>query len=353
MDKNLNAFFALLRAGLWEKDIWLSDYNRIDYNAVQRYAEQQGVVGLVAAGIEHIQDIKAPQAVVLQFIGHTIQLEQHNQAMNAFISVLVEKMRQSDIYTLLMKGQGVAQCYERPLWRASGDVDFLLSDSNYKKAKELLLLLSSGNKNEEKYSQHLGMSIDSWYVEIHGSMRTGLSGRVDKVVDKVQKNVFFGGNVRSWNNGGTTIFLPAPDNDVFFVFTHFIKHFYKEGMNIRQICDWCRLIWTYRESLNQGLLESWIRRTGLMAEWKAFAAFAVDYLGMPTEAMLFYDSKFKVQGTKLIEHIMKGESSGKIRDTWTIFRIFPWHTINFSPAIFFHVNWLKIRERLFGKNDDR
>lgn len=350
IDKSLDAFLALLRAGLWEKDVRLSYFNRLDYKIVKCYAEQHHVVGLIMAGIEHIQDIKVPQEIVLQFVGQAVQLEQRNRAMNTFIGGLVEKMRKSDIYTLLVKGQGIAQCYERPLWRVSGDVDFLLSDSNYKKAKEFLLPLSSRNKQEERYSQHLGMSIEPWYVEIHGTLRTGLLGRVDKVVDDVQKDVFYGGNVRFWNNGGTTVFLPAPDNDVFFVFTHFVKHFYKEGMNLRQICDWCRLLWTYRETLNHGLLESWIRKADLMLEWRAFAALAVDYLGMPAEMMPFFDSKFKIQGSKLVEHILRGGPYGKIRDTWAIFKIFPWHTLRFSPAIFFNVNGLKIRERLFGHN---
>ena len=111
-------------------------------------------------------------------------------------------------------------------------MDLLLSEVNYKKAKELLLPLSSSNKNEERYSQHLGMSIGQWYVEIHGSLRTGLSAIVDKEVDAAQDSVFIGGNVRSWDNNGTLVFLPAPTEDVFLVFTHFIKHFYKEGMSV-------------------------------------------------------------------------------------------------------------------------
>lgn len=83
-----------------------------------RLAEEQSVVGLVSAGIEHIVDVRVPQEVALTFAGSALQLEQRNKAMNQFIGVLIEKLRAADIYTLLVKGQGVAQCYERPLWRA-------------------------------------------------------------------------------------------------------------------------------------------------------------------------------------------------------------------------------------------
>lgn len=347
LSNNQKAFLALVRAGLWEKEVQLTSFGQIDFNEVYRLAEEQSVVGLVAAGIEHISDLKVPQALVLQIVGQTLQLEQRNNAMNNFIAEVVDKMRKNDIYTLLVKGQGVAQCYERPLWRASGDVDFLLSDSNYKKAKDFLLPLSSGNKSEERYSQHLGLNIGPWYLEIHGSLRTGLSGRVDKVVDAVQREVFYGGNVRSWLNGGTQVFMPAPNEDVFLVFTHFIKHFYKEGMTLRQVCDWCRLLYTYRESLDSGKLESWIRKSGLMGEWQSFASMAIESLGMPVEAMPFYDSRFKLKGSRLVEFILGGYSGNKVKDTWQIAKIFPWKAVMYAPSIFLNVNWLKVKERVF------
>lgn len=350
LDNNTKAFLELVSAGLWEKEARLSQFDGVDYEKVMRLAEEQSVVGLVTAGLEHVQDVKVPQEVLLQFIGQTLQLEQQNKAMNGFIAKLIERMRVADIYTLLVKGQGIAQCYEKPLWRASGDVDLLLSDSNYQKAKELLLPLATDHKLDERYSKHLGMNIDQWYVEIHGTLRTGLSARIDKEVDAVQRDVFYGGNVRSWLNGRTYVFLPSPDNDVFFVFTHFIKHFYKEGMTLRQVCDWCRLLWTFRDKVDVQLLESRIKRAGVTSEWKSFAALVVDYLGMPIEAVPMYnpDKKWKKKGGKILNLILKGYSGKRFIDTLTIAKIFPYKTFRYSPSIFLNVNWLKIKERLFG-----
>lgn len=365
MKNNYEALLALVRAGLWQNDNHNDNLNldHVDWIKVYDMAEAQGVTGLVAAGIEKLI-IQIPLEVKLQFVGSTLQIEQRNKAMDAFIADIVERMRREGIYTLLVKGQGVAQCYEKPLWRPSGDVDFLLSEDNYKKARAFLLPLSTGNKDEERYSQHLGMNIGEWYVEIHGSLRTGLSGRIDKMVDAVQRDMFYGGNVRSWQNCKTQVFLPSPTNDVFLVFTHFIKHFYKEGMSLRQLCDWCRLMWTYKDTLNYELLEKWIKKSGLTAEWAAFGTLAVNLLGMPKEAMPTLGSRFldepsdkverKVQGSKssakaerLVNFILNG-CHGKVKDTFEIAKIFPWHTIKFLPSIFLNVNGLKIRERLFA-----
>lgn len=65
MSINTEAFFALLRAGLWETEVRLSSSDIIDFKEVLRVAEEQSVVGLLAAGIEHVQDFRIPQADVL------------------------------------------------------------------------------------------------------------------------------------------------------------------------------------------------------------------------------------------------------------------------------------------------
>ena len=288
-----SVFFALLRAGLWEQEVRLVPYGEIDFSAVLDLAEEQSVVGLVAAGLEHVVDMKPQKKDVLQFIGRTVQIEQQNQAMNYFIGVAIEKMREAGVHTLLVKGQGVAQCYERPLWRSCGDVDFFLNDDNYEKAKSFLTPLATTVEQEGIYSKHLGMTIDPWVVELHGSLRMGLPKRINDVLDEIKSETFSGGNVRTWDNDGTQVFMLGKENDAVYVFAHFFNHFYKGGLGLRQICDWCRLLWTYRETLDVKKVESLIRRMGLVSEWKAFAALAVNDLGMPAETMPMYDAAAK------------------------------------------------------------
>ena len=275
------AFFALLRAGLWEQEVQLAPYGEIDFAEVLRLSEEQSVVGLVAAGIEHIVDKKPQKKDVLQFIGRTVQLEQRNQAMNFFIGVLVEKMREAGIYSVLVKGQGVGQCYERPLWRSCGDVDLFFDAENYERANGFLTPLAVSVEPEEKRKMHLAMTIDPWVVELHGLMPTEISERINAGVERVQSDIFAGGGVRVWENDGADVPLPSPDNDVIIVFTHFLQHFFVGGVGLRQICDWCRLLWTYRECIDRNLLLRRLREMGIVSEWKAFGAFAVEYLGLP------------------------------------------------------------------------
>ena len=188
--------------------------------------------------------------------------------------------------------------------------------------RELLLQPMVSQVDEEGISvKHLGMTIDGFVVELHGTLHGGLSSKVDGVLDKVKNDTFDKGNVRSWNNNGVQVFLLGAENDVFYVFTHFLQHFYKEGVGLRQVCDWCRLLWTYKDSLNSELLEKRIRRAGLMSEWKAFGALAIEYLGFPKEAMPLLDVRSKKEDVRwrkkadrIMEFILKSGNMGHNRD---------------------------------------
>ena len=98
---NTKVFLELVRAGLWEKEVRLSQFDNIDFSEVYRLAEEQSVIGMVAAGIDHVVDVKVPQVWALQFAGQTIQLEQRNKAMNVFIAGLIDKHRKENVYTLV------------------------------------------------------------------------------------------------------------------------------------------------------------------------------------------------------------------------------------------------------------
>lgn len=367
---NLQAFLALVRAGLWEdvnldlnldlnllETFGTSDQGRangkVDWEKVYQLATEQSVLGLVLAGIERYKNLNLDlnlddnidekggdsqlglrstlrlelpsQMLLLQWIGEVQILEQQNREMNRFIEELIQGLRNADIYTLLVKGQGIAQCYERPLWRASGDVDLYLSETNYKRAQVFLTPKAQSVDEELHGEQHIAMHINQWVVELHGGMPTRLISRIDKGLEKIQNNLFCGGEVRSWHNGGTVVFLPSPDNDVLLVFTHILKHFYRGGIGLRQICDWCRLLWKYKDSLNYGLLEKRIREMGLMSEWKAFWALAVEFLGMPVEAMpMFNDNlnhdlnindKLRRKAELILEFVMETGNFGYNRDS--------------------------------------
>jgi hypothetical protein len=283
-----HVFFDLLRSGLWEQPVRLLHYEEVDFNLIFRLADEQSVVGLVASGLEHIEGRGVTKQQALPFMKRVFSMEGRNAEMNRFIAELFATLKGQGIQALLVKGQGIAQCYERPQWRTAGDVDLLLDAENYEKAKSFLIPIASHVEKEYKDRLHLGMTIDSWTVELHGSMRNYRLGRVNKCIDEAQFNIFQKAKNRFWINTNTTIELPSYDDDVIIVFTHILQHFFSTGIGLRQICDWCRLLWTGRGSIDYKLLASRLNEVRLQSEWSVFASLAVKYLGMPEDAMPFY-----------------------------------------------------------------
>lgn len=321
LDSNHKIFFELLKAGL------LGDGNpdkRIDgttdWNCLYQLAQEQSVQGIVLQGIErfriHDSGFKIPKVLLLQWIGEVQVIEQRNKEMNAFVAELIGKLRKAGIYALLVKGQGIAQCYDRPFWRACGDVDFLLDDENYEKGKKFLSGIAQEVHKENDFDNHFSVILDGWDVELHGSMRSMLAKKTDALIDEIQKEAFEQNRYRVWNNNGTEILLPSSDDDVIIVFTHILKHFFHYGIGLRQVCDWCRLIYTYRDSLNYELLESRLRKMGLISEWKVFGSLAVHHLGMPKAFMPFYspNKSYKKKADRVLAFILETGNFGHNRD---------------------------------------
>lgn len=187
MNNSHQTFLALLKAGLWEQDVEAFPLGDIDYNLIFRLGMEQSVLGLVTAGLEHVKDVNIPKDIVLELVGNTLQMEQKNMAMIKFISSLFGKFNTEKIKALLVKGQGIAQCYERPLWRTCGDVDLLLDIENYRKAQLKLQPISQVVEEYFEYYKHQALIISSWKVELHGTQRTGIGHRVDVMLDRIQK----------------------------------------------------------------------------------------------------------------------------------------------------------------------
>ncbi len=315
-EKKYDAFLSLLRAGLWEKDVKRAQYNPVDFIELYRYAEEQTVVGLITAGLEHIEDEIIPKSILLMFVGKTLQIEQHNREMNAFLSGLLERMGDEGISSVLIKGQGIAQCYNRPLWRACGDVDFLLDDNNYLIAKNFFRPLASSIGSENVERKHLDLTINTWQVELHGTLKGGLWKRLEDTLDEILTCSFVRNEKRVWSNGETDVFLPSVDNDVIYVFSHILQHFFNGGIGLRQICDWCRLLWTYKDTIDHRLLEDRLKKMDIVSEWRTFASFAVNYLGMPSDVIPLYDteSRWDRKSKRLLLLIMESGNFGHNRN---------------------------------------
>lgn len=326
MDKLRNdAFFALLRAGLWEREVSLAEYGAVDYDALFERAREQAVVGLVAAGLERITDGKPTAEQMRPYREEVLELEACNTDLNEIVAWLTDRLSEEQVHSVLIKGPGVAQCYARPLWRAVGDIDLLLDEDDFDKARDLLSPLAQSVGQERAYDRHLSMNFSTWYLDLHGMIRTGLSPQIDYGLVALCFAIRRQGCVRTWRHDGVDISLPDADCDCILIFAHFLKHFYLGGVGLRQICDWCRVLWTGRDTIDRPLLGQRLDSMGLMDEWKAFGALAVEMLGLPGDAMPYYvpARKWSRKAERILTFILKSGNFGRKRGT-DYFRKYPY-----------------------------
>lgn len=179
LDKSHKIFFELLKAGLWGglrpvqefKSLKVQDF--VDWEKVYQLAQEQSLQGIVLEGVEELRakniELNVLKALLLQWIGEVQVIEQRNKEMNVFLASLLEKLKAAQIKALLVKGQGIAQCYERPYWRVSGDIDFLLDKENYERGKKFLSGIAQDVHKENDFDEHFSVILDGWDVELHGS----------------------------------------------------------------------------------------------------------------------------------------------------------------------------------------
>jgi len=319
--RSIPVFLDLLKSGLWGVDAKLGVYSEINFSFIRKIAEEQSVTGLIASGLDYVVGIKVPKDESLYYISQVLQLESRNHQINSFIEWLYLRLKEEGVFALLIKGQGVAQYYEQPFMRAAGDVDLLLDSANYDKAKVVLIPLADRIEKENQLKMHQGMIINGTILELHGNIPFAMSNKADEVIATIVKDSFIN-EVCVWKNNNTDVLIPNTDDHIILVFTHFLHHFFIEGVGLRQICDWCRLLWFNREGIDRLLLEKRVRRMGLMSEWKVFASLAVKFLGMPAGAMPFYDGGgyYSIRAQRVLEHILKKGNFGHNNDLAYRFR---------------------------------
>ena len=315
-NKIVDLFFELLRSGLWEQDVALQRFESLDFESVYKLAYEQTVEGLVASGLNHVVDMRIDKAQVLSFMKRSLGLEKRNKRLDDFIARLVQSVKKEGLQLVLMRGQAVARCYSHPEWRTPGDIDFLLAPEDYTRVSDILSSKAESVEIGEFYTHDTSFTFKSLIVELHGTLRCGLSSKMDRVLDGLQQEILTGGHQRIWDDDGVEVFLPEANIDTLLIFTHFLKHFYKGGVGLRQICDWCRVLWAFRDTIDRKRLEDNLRRMRILEVWKGFAAYAVTYLGMPVEAMPLYDSAdcWKRKADRIHAFLLEVGNMGNLRD---------------------------------------
>ena len=309
-------FFNILKSALWGLDDRLdaSSLSRDDVMAALRIAKAQTVLGMVANEVMQTSSLscllnEADKAGLKRFVMSNLTTGQ--MLNNALINIVLE-LRKYGIEPVLLKGQGVAKYYPMPELRQCGDIDVYVGQDNFAKACEVIGEMSSPEDHQGDIPslKHFHTRIGHAFIEIHRYTDVYWPKRYDRVYQKIS-DAGMHSDLVPLDFAGVPVMSPSVDFNVFFIFNHFWHHFIADGVGLRQLCDWVRLMHANHGKINLDYLSDVLCKMRLMKEWQVFGYIAVNTLGLPADEMPFYDPKYKKTAEKVLELIMLEGNFGK------------------------------------------
>ena len=286
-------FLELLRSGLWgiPADTELFK-EKVDWASILRIAMQQAVQVVVADGIETLpKDMWPPKEAVYKLMMVRIKTEQMHSLLNSTLNQIVNALKEENIPSVLLKGQGVAQNYRKPTSRMCGDIDLYTGLGGYEQTCKIIEKLQGDkpHKEGEECEHHMHLSLNGVDVEVHRYADMMPSQKLNKSIQKWNYDsidAHFGSDtLRTWDNQGTDIHLATPTFDAFFILHHAVRHMTTEGVGFRQICDWTMYLHKNHQSIDLKELSQKLKEFHMEAIWKEFGILAVTALGLPKEEL--------------------------------------------------------------------
>ena len=305
-------FNGLLRAGLWKNAADTSLFRGyVDWNAIYELAEQQAVVGPVSDGIATLAPGYGPaESDQIRFASDVMAVEKRNMKVDEFIPKVMKFLTDNGLRPVLVKGQGLAREWPVPSHRSPGDVDLLLSKEDYASAKDLLSPRASHVGDEAEGILHQDYKFGKIELEIHGSLSTWLNSKVDSVLSGMQDAILSDGGTVTVSIGGYDCPVPAYDYNAAYTFIHLCKHYFFEGLGLRQLCDWALYLAGHKDDTDFSKAVDIVRRAGLEGPWKVLGKMVVDYLGLDPSLMPLYDEGESSRASKAWKYVLKRGNFG-------------------------------------------
>ena len=127
MDKKTLQFVELLKAGLWNKQLDQEMFrDDCDFHELAMMSLRQTVTGLIGVAFMQLPKGMVPRALQIALLKKVSDVEERNRRVNKSVAESFGWLLAQGLHPWLIKGQGVAQDYDDPLKRVSGDIDVFL-----------------------------------------------------------------------------------------------------------------------------------------------------------------------------------------------------------------------------------
>lgn len=211
----------------------------MDMDAVREVSIQQGVWPLVYKAAE-------PTANVSSYRSEFVLTVARSVARKEFTLSVIKKMEEAGVKCCLMKGAAVANLYDKPECRISGDTDIFINPDDEPKAEKVLTELGYSFKKRGKNDHHLqAFHPVGGLLEVHVRMYS-------KTTEKIVFNgkIEYSDNLGKINIDGKEFNTMSIYDGLVYLTAHYIKHLLTSGCGIRQILDLLLYMERHREEID-------------------------------------------------------------------------------------------------------
>ncbi len=303
------AFFKLIRLAVGtchDCDVAL---DKEGWATVYEMACKQALAAVVLDGVERLSVMqKPPMEIVMPWIGLVQQIEVANQKLNRTAVMVCDKFRREGMGVILLKGQGNARLYPRPLHRTPGDID---------------LWMDNGRKAVVGYARKYCPGVEVCYhhvdfpvlkeaeLELHFTpswMNSWLMNRRLQRCFAEWKRLSLMHSVSLPGVVGE-VAVPTAEMNRIYLLVHIYRHLFDEGIGLRQLLDYHFVL---RRPCSEAERDEAVRVLKHL-HLKRFAS-AVMYVlqtvfGLEDEYLLVEPSA--ARGARLLDEIMEAGNFGQ------------------------------------------
>lgn len=266
MNQTEQVLMQAIQKSLWNIDIVFPADT--DWNAVLKEAEDQAVLGLVIdIAPKDVRDTWKSRAGAVT--ANFVRILHYQQQ-------LCELFKANDIPLVILKGTAAAVYYPNPAQRSMGDIDYLVPEKYFDRAKALLSENGYSVEEDPRYARHIDVTKDSISFEQHRFFSDG-EVEIEKFIKdgmtSIEEREIFGAKFPM---------LPRLANGL--VLLGHMAHHLKTGLGLRQVIDWMMYVNSeltdafWAETFEPAAKEAGLDKVAVIA-----TGMCKKYLGLPAE----------------------------------------------------------------------
>lgn len=261
-----NLFFELIRVAIGNQ-VCLSRTPKVkEWQELYDIAKKQSLVGVCFAGVQSFKPSDSstcsltenlPETLRLQWMGMAAKIQRRNEIVNGQCVELQKKLKDAGLRSSILKGQGVAALYNENLrtLRQTGDIDVYV-DCTREKAIEYAKSIQEVVDWDYK---HLHLKIfEDTEVELHYHPAVLMN-----LIQNAKLQKWFEVNKEMMFEKQDCLVIPTVRFNRFYILLHIYRHYFFEGIGMRQLMDYYFVLSTSFDSENKDLY-CWLKQFGIL-----------------------------------------------------------------------------------------